>query len=358
MISDFDILFLLLRLGLDERSSVGKHIDKQSDKQWNELFRYSLQQGVLALVWDGIRQLPEELQPPRELRLRWAYNVEQIERRYEKQRRRASELAEIYAEAGVRTAVLKGFAISMLYPVPEHRPCGDLDCFLFGDYERGNRLAETAGATVRRDFYKHSHLVFRGLTVENHQFCTAVRGSRRAKAFERHLQQLLVRQPLRPIFDTSLLAPSADFNALFLTKHALSHFLTEGISLRHLCDWAVFVDREGARVDWDAFRTVAAEHHLLRFAEILSDLAVRYLGVAANPLPADVALLADRVMSSILYERRHLNDSPGNVWIQRMRLIGNVFRDRWKYRDVYRRSVLSEIIRFPIGFFFDRNPRI
>lgn len=349
-------LFALLRAGLRPAKTLDTGgLDASC---WRELYAVSVSQGVLALVWDGVRQLPEELQPPRDLRLRWAYNVEQIERRYEKQRRRASELAEIYAEEGIRTAVLKGFAISRLYPVPEHRPCGDLDCFLLGDYERGNRLAERAGAEVKRDFYKHSHIVFRGLTVENHQFCTAIRGSRRAKAFERHLQRLLDERSLQRLPDSELLVPPADFNALFLTKHALSHFLTEGISLRHLCDWAVFIDREGAQVDWAAFRAVAAEHHLLRFAEILSDLAVRYLGVAANPLPADVALLSDRVMSNILYERRHLNDSPGNVWIQRMRLIGNVFRDRWKYRDVYQRSVLSEIIRFPIGFFFDRNPRI
>lgn len=31
------------------------------------------------------------------------------------------------------------------------------------------------------------------------------------------------------------------FNALFLTKHAQGHFLTEGIPLRHLCDWAILL---------------------------------------------------------------------------------------------------------------------
>ena len=90
--------------------------------------------------------MPPESQPSRELRLRWAYNVERIEHRYGQQRRRAAELAAAYAEAGIRTVVLKGFAVSRLYPVPEHRPCGDLDCFLCGDYERGNRVAEQVGA--------------------------------------------------------------------------------------------------------------------------------------------------------------------------------------------------------------------
>ena len=290
-------LFALLRAGV--RSGDTPDIGGSTDDRWRELYTAASSQGVSALVWDAIRRLPPELQPSRELRLRWAYNVERIERRYGQQRRRAAELAAAYAEAGIRTVVLKGRAVSRLYPVSEHRPCGDLDCFLCGDYERGNRVAEQVGAEVKRDFYKHSHIVFRGLTVENHRFCTAVRGSRRAKRFERYLQRLLAEGPLSCIPETALLVPPPDFNALFLAKHALSHFLTEGISLRHLCDWAVFIDREGDAVDWTAFRKVAAEDRLLRFAEILSDLSVRYLGVARNPLPAGMQALADLLRDAL-----------------------------------------------------------
>lgn len=352
------MLFPLLCIGLGTRNAASAASVRLPDAQWSEVYRLAAGQGLLAVVWDGVRQLPPEAQPPRELRLRWAYNVERIERRYAQQRCRAAELAGLFADEGIRTVVLKGLAVSRLYPVPEHRPCGDLDCFLCGDYERGNRVAEASGAEVKRDFYKHSHIVFRGLTVENHRFCTAVRGSRRARELERLLQRLLAELPLETIDDTALFAPPAEFNALFLIRHALSHFLTEGVSLRHLCDWAVFIEREGPQVDWAAFREVAAAHRLLRFAEILSDLSVRYLGVARNPLPADVTAVSDRVLESILFERRHLNDSAGGVWSKRLRLLGNVCRDRWKYRDVHERSFLLELARFPLGYLFDRNPRL
>ena len=266
----------------------------------------------------------------------------------------------IYAENGIRTVVLKGFAVSRLYPRPEHRPCGDLDCFLGAGYERGNTLAAAAGAKVDADYYKHSHIVFRGLTVENHRFCTAIRGSRQAKAFERHLQSILASQPCPPILGTDLLAPPADFNALFLTKHALLHFLTEGISLRHLCDWALFVDRQGEQVDWPEFRRVAAEHGLLRFAGVMTRLAVRLLGVKEDVFPVDAALdpLADRVLNNMLYERRHLNDTAGNVWVKRFRMVAGIWHDRWKYRDIYQRSVCREIFRFMSGFLVERKPEI
>ena len=317
-------------------------------------------QGVSAFVWDGVCRLPAESQPPRALRLQWAYNVEQIQMRYSRQWRAAVELAKIYAENGVRTVVLKGFALSRLYPRPEHRPCGDLDCFLGADYERGNNLAAEAGAKVEPDYYKHSHIVFHGLTVENHQFCTAIRGSRLAKAFERRLQSILSSQPSSPILGTDLLAPPPDFNALFLTKHALLHFLTEGISLRHLCDWALFVDRQGEQVDWPEFRRVAAEHGLLRFAEVMTRLAVRYLGLRSDLFPVDAALdpLADRVLNNMLHERRHLNDTGGNVWAKRFRMAAGIWQDRWKYRDIYQRNVYREMARFMFGFLLERNPEI
>lgn len=351
-------LGILLRAGLDAQAEIPcREFDGVS---WPDLYAMAASQGVSAFAWDGACRLPAAVQPPRALRLQWAYNVEQIEMRYRRQWRAAAELARIYAENGIRTVVLKGFAVSRLYPRPEHRPCGDLDCFLGAGYERGNTLAAAAGAKVDADYYKHSHIVFRGLTVENHRFCTAIRGSRQAKAFERHLQSILASQPCPPILGTDLLAPPADFNALFLTKHALLHFLTEGISLRHLCDWALFVDRQGEQVDWPEFRRVAAEHGLLRFAGVMTRLAVRLLGVKEDVFPVDAALdpLADRVLSNMLYERRHLNDTAGNVWVKRFRMVAGIWHDRWKYRDIYQRSVCREIFRFMSGFLVERKPEI
>ena len=351
-------LGILLRAGLETQTEIP--CQKLEGVSWQDLYAMASSQGVSAFVWDGICRLPAGLQPPRALRLQWAYNVERIEKRYDFQWRTSMELARIYAEAGIRTVVLKGFAVSRLYPRPEHRPCGDMDCFLGADYERGNTLAAAAGAQVEAQSYKHSHIVFRGLTVENHQFCTAVRGSRRAKEFERLLQRILSEQTCIPISGTDLLAPPADFNALFLTKHALLHFLTEGISLRHLCDWALFVERQGREVDWTWFRRVADEYGLLRFAEVLTLLAVRFLGVKENIFPVDAALdpLADRVLYNTLYERRHLNDTLISAWPRRFRIVKNMYLDRWKYREVCQQNIWREIARSVFAFLTERNPRI
>ena len=38
--------------------------------------------------------------------------------------------------------------------------------------------------------------------------------------------------------------PSANFNGIFLISHASAHFAGNHITLRHLLDWALFVDKE------------------------------------------------------------------------------------------------------------------
>lgn len=93
------------------------------------LFRLAARQGVLAVVYDAVSLLPKENRPPRNLNLQWALSVENIENRYCMQLANGAELAGLWTAAGFRPVVLKGFAVSRYYPVPEHRECGDFDCF-------------------------------------------------------------------------------------------------------------------------------------------------------------------------------------------------------------------------------------
>lgn len=43
------------------------------------------------------------------------------------------------------------------------------------------------------------------------------------------------------------------FNALFLTYHALGHFLSEGIKLKQVVDWTMFLLHESTKNNWNEF---------------------------------------------------------------------------------------------------------
>jgi len=365
-------------------------ITLNSDSNFGDLYSLSARHGVLAIVWDAVQQLANEgkltaeQMPDRALKLRWILSSEQIEKRYRKQEVLANELAKIYSEKGIATVVLKGLAISGYYPVPEHRECGDLDCFLIkeGDirqcntqqddtlatntnslpiscYDEGNQLAKEAGAKVEIGFYKHSHINYKGLMVENHAFCTAVRGSRDGKALERHLQMLLVEKPLTRIGNTHLYRPCADFNALFLTAHSFGHFLTEGIKLRHILDWAYLLQAEQDKIDWESFYEWCDRMHYTKFADALTAISVKHLGlIITNPAIHQQSDLADKVLDDVINGNRSIHNTNASKFKKRLMIIRNHIFGGWKYRELYEKSAFVETMKMIFAFFTERKPKI
>ncbi len=354
------ILFSLLRSALWDEELHYEPFVGLDDAQWTNVYKLSGTQGVLALAYDGLQTLPQELQPSRAIKLKWAYNVDRIEKRYENQKDIAKELADIYNKNGIDTLVLKGFGLSMYYPRPNHRPFGDLDCYLYGAYEIGNVVAEEAGALVKRDFYKHSHISYKGLTVENHQFCVAIRGSKRVKELEVELENEIKERALAARFaDTQLILPTPYFNALFFTKHALGHFLSEGISLRNICDWALFLEAEQNNIDFVRFYSACDRYGFRNFVDVVTAIATQKLGLKlSNKVIATESQHTNRVLEDILRDKNQAFNNNKGVWSRRMILVVNILHNRWRFSDIAEQNVFVEIVRFALSFIFERSPKL
>ena len=87
-----------------------------SEEDWTRLFTLAAQHGVTALLFDTILRLPEQQQPSRALKIRWALSSEAIEKRHAQQTRAAHELTTLFASHGVRTILLKGLPQHLLPP--------------------------------------------------------------------------------------------------------------------------------------------------------------------------------------------------------------------------------------------------
>ena len=246
--------------------------------------------------------------------------------------------------------------MSHCYPKPELRESGDFDCYLDGDFERGNKVAMAFGATFDPHDYRHSVLVYKGLKVENHRYFLAIRGNERHKRLERYLHDVIACD--RRIGSSNLYYPSGQFNAMFLTMHALNHFLYEGIRLRHLCDWVCFLNAERANVDWVEFKKRCDEVGAERFVEAMNAVCTRYLGLdlLGTDLECD-GRFATRLLRDTLDGGRRIS-GISNLWQQRMAKIRNMIDSRWKFRDLYDRNYLSSIAQSVVGIVSDRHPEI
>ncbi len=368
----FDLYFKLLNIGLgtdkaDEKFLVSfRHLKTDiSNQEWEKIYNLGVQQGVAAIQFNGLQQivdahfdLPFQL-PERKLKMMWFAHAMQVEKHCKSQMKIASELAGIYAENGIRTVVLKGIAAGLNYPNSYSRPCGDLDCFLMDAYEQGNVIAERAGAKVERDFYKHSHISYKGLTIENHQFCTAIRGSKKTKSLERLLQSLLYQEGSTMIGDTKLECPSPMFNALFLTHHAQRHLLSEGITLRHLCDWAMLIYKQSGKIDWVKFKSYCDEFGMNYFAESMTRLSEKLLHIE---IPTSYIISHDDERDCYLFDEiingiSH-NSSSDSIWKHRFDIVKNKFNTRKRFKMFSDISFMQNIFQLGYGICFDRHPHI
>ena len=353
--------FCLLRHVLPGTAPTAAEVAEWQLADWAAIYAMAARQGLQAVLWDVVARLPKEVMPPRELKLRWALNAEGIGLRYRKQLAVATELTAVWHAAGLQPFALKGFAVSRYYPVPEHRECGDFDCFLGAGRDKADEVAEAAGAEIERPVgYKHTHMRHRGVMIENHRFCVGIRGSRQTKAFERLLESLLaeVKQP-ECVEGTCIGIPPVMFNALFLNWHALTHFLLEGIRFRHIYDWACLVAAEQHRLDWDRFYAVCEQYHLRRFVDAMTAMAVRYCGVQiTNPSVVTESPYADRILESIFYDDSAVYNRGKGRWWGRTKVLSNIFRYQWKYRDIYQKSYVGQMAKLVGGFLFDRSPKL
>lgn len=354
MVNTETILFKLISLGLEEQEycNIPLFVD------WKCLWKMASLQGVSAICLDGLQKLDKDsgclALIPKPLKMQWIASIVKQEKAYDGQWNAAKGLADLYGKQGEDTYVLKGFSLSRLYPKPEHRPCTDMDCYLMDAYEEGNRIAKENGLTVDCSYYKHSKILLRGLTVENHQYLLPIKGSGKAKRFERELRLWIDNGGNEYIGGSQLKATSPFFDAVYVLAHAQEHFLNEGVILRHICDWAMVLRAHGDKVDWDEWKHVCKEYGMLSFGYAMSRLANSICGVSV-PFDCPKDDEADRrLLDDTLYRKVCNNGKRSKIQV-RINLVMNMFRNSWKYRMFSDTNFLMFCGRRVWGYLFDKD---
>ena len=363
-----DCLFLLIRLGLlteqPSRDTLNK-LESLSDKEWRKLCELSERQGVSAIAVDGLNKLFEKCgqqklgtnMSPAEWQLfllEWMGSMLVLEQSNKNQFEVMDRLSKKWTEAGCRVMVMKGQANAVLYPRPEHRSTGDIDCYLFENYAKGNEIARDNGASVDESWYKHSVISYRDETFENHQYFVHTRDGKGGKLLEKELEDALKVDSSKFVpLSEYVVCPPVQWTAMFLTYHACAHFISEGLSLKQLLDWAMFLNKHQNDVDWPRFYEFCGRHHLSRFADVATAIAKEHIGIEiTNGEIKCESPYTEKVLQSALYDDDYVFGSGKGNWYNRLHLVRNLWTYRWKYRDIYQMSPLRQLWYYATGFIF------
>ena len=239
-----ETFFQLVRSGIGcSECRISSEIDWNND-----------QQGLSAFVFDAINTNGASLAitMPIQLKLEWIGEVlHKYEAIYVVYKKAICSLAGFYNQHGYKMMVLKGYACSLDWPKPEHRPCGDIDIWLFGEHKKADRLLPLENG-IKIDNTHHHHIMFewQGFMVENHYDFFNVYAHKSSREMEKIFKQLghddsySVKISEGPNeLETNVYLPSPNLHALFLIRHLVAHFTYTCITLRQVLDWAFFVEK-------------------------------------------------------------------------------------------------------------------
>lgn len=327
------------------KSGIGNASDQlPPEVDWQEVHSRAKRHGVIAIAMDGIVLSGQNL--PRDIMRLWMTDTVKIETSYAKGVRVIEELASEYGQAGIPLMIVKGFGLSQYYPVPDHRPTGDIDIWNFGFQREADKfLSDKNGLVIDNGVHHHSVFRYRGMTVENHYDFLNVHSHRSNARIEKLLKAMVAvpEQCARYARIENVYLPPVEFNALYLLRHMAAHFSAEKVNLRHVLDWGTFVRVCHDKIDWTSLLERVRAFNMDKFLGCIDAICVDDLGFDSTmfpDLPVDHSLKS-RVLDDIL-------NIHSTVPQRGLSHIGQRFRrwlnNSWKHKIVYNESLTETFL--------------
>lgn len=353
----YSVLICLVAYGL----KITDRFDITNDIKWSEVFTLSEKHGVLALALDGLQRLIKENVRynnliSQEYKFQLLGKVLLLENLYEKQKMVLRNLAFFYDTHNIKTLVLKGYGMSLYYPIPSHRTCGDIDIYLYGDIEKSDYLLEEKGVKINRENSHHSIFKIDGIMIENHQTIFDVVIHKSNLRFEKIFQELLI-QPQDDIQlqGKKLFRPCATLNALHLIRHTGGDFVFGKITLRQIVDICVFFGNR-PNIDWEYVLHILKDEEMMPFYNVMATICVEYFKISPDcfvGFSSNIGI-ANQVLNELFTDTCNNIDNPPSI--KKPKVFASycynkskfLLRNKWKYKMVYKENMIDIFWRLAI----------
>ena len=269
-----------------------------------------------------------------------------------------SKSLKILTDNGINPVLLKGHGVASNYREPSLRESGDIDLYVgVEDYRRAfdvlAPLSDPDGEFLFEAESKHSHIDINGIPVEIHRYCEVL--PRRYNAFFQNLAGKGLSEGTELIdiadVDMKVRIPEPTFNAFFIFNHLWQHLVTEGVGLRQVCDWTMFLHANAGRIDEERLVSILEPLDLLRAWRVIGRVAVDVLGLPEEEMPliADVSSKkVEKVVEMMMeegnfgHEREDWWTVPRESFFDKVRVFFMILRRYLKLYPTFGKVVLHE----------------
>lgn len=246
--------FILLRIGLWQE--VKDELSANPD--WEQIYRLATEQTVHGIIADGIGLYAEEhpemminwdrydeylVNVGHTVRQNWNINVNQ------------SRVCQLLTSHNIKYVVLKGQGVAQYYPKPMLRCSGDIDLLLKkSDFNTAKNLLATiaTGDIEEQKDQMHASAMIGETEVELHAEEFKTLGRANVRRYTELKERMLGEEDkLRTYMCNEVevsLAP-ATFDAFYIFLHFVKHYYHEGLGLRQLTDWTMFLTHNAKEIE-------------------------------------------------------------------------------------------------------------
>jgi len=231
---------------------------------------------------------------------------------------------------GIEGVLLKGQGNACMYRRPELRACGDIDFYVgeanFMEAARyASVLAGEKELQQNRISPKHYDVDWGEVHLEIHRKSEVLSGKTRDSLYQEYsdkgLSEGLVPMDINGV---AVMTPEPTFNAFYIFHHAWHHFSSEGVGMRHLCDWTVCLHSYKDRINRERLENMVKSLGLETPWKCFAFIAVDKLGLPAEDMPLydpSFCRKGEKLASLVLKDgnfgrgRKPLLARPGNYFM-------------------------------------------
>lgn len=213
------------------------------------------------------------------------------------------KIHQILTDAKIPYVILKGLASALYYPDFLVRSMGDVDFLVSeADLEKTCKILEQNGFTASEKSHG-DHLVYtdNACRYELHTEPAGIPKGEVGEFVKKYLADILEKAELKNSLFGKISVTSKFHHGLIILLHTCHHLTSSGIGLRHLCDWAVFVNSVPENEFIDLFQEKFTDIGLWNFACVLTRVCEKYLSCPAKAWVGEVdTALVDALAKDIL----------------------------------------------------------
>lgn len=177
--------------------------------------------------------------------------------------------------------ILKGMAAASYYQNPELRSIGDIDFLIDPSQKQEIEELLNENGYDKQNSEHNYHVSFKkgNTDFEMHFEIPGIPQGKSGEIVKDFIKDMLKYPVISEFNGWSFPAPKEIYHGLIILLHMQGHMVSEGLGLRHICDWACFLQKTEGKPFWNELLGLFQKIGILTYAEVVSKISHMYFHI-------------------------------------------------------------------------------